>query len=426
MNFFASLFFSIVLFTNLPAWSLPSPAQCSEVYPYQAFKNHLSFLDADRLIDGGLDSLRGALYNLENGQYTAYDLLMVLKMGDPIRLSATQAWNQGRTEKLLWELVEALKDPENRARATIGDLGSTVFFRERVAPWFRLVPSRLLKELVLASSGGSIAKAHPDWVKDLTPRLAELTEALGADSPTVHEIIKRAIDNPRVLNIAYKLESFPPVIQTLLRKTWLVDPLQWGVTIAGFRRMNFQEKNQLIDIDQLQNCGTCPFMARGHFEPFHPPSRGEGTSLITYQGVLIGLIKTTGDPSFLALRNVTNERGERVLFAGGVYLPPIWMLGYLRFSKDGRDLFPLQYLEITEADPLGQSPFSFYPLTFTKSPVEIQQLQGVISRAHLNSSSIRRGYELPMGGKEEISGEPFKQAIRILRHRAQERKGLTP
>lgn len=192
--------------------------------------------------------------------------------------------------------------------------------------------------------------------------------------------------------------------------------------IEASRLLSSEDKIQLEANKDLIACGTCPEMARGHFEPFFKDNAGKGTALILYQGELIGLLKTTGDPSFLALRDVKNQNGELVLLTGGVYLPPLWMQNKLEVSGPGMSPHPLQFLDFFTSNQKTETlePLSFYPKMFTKAPLESHQMSTSFQSWNSpTNGSIRQSFGFSLSPVEIIKGQEFKLGITELRSRAE-------
>ena len=68
----------------------------------------------------------------------------------------------------------------------------------------------------------------------------------------------------------------------------------------------------------LARGGWCDEMSTGHLKSLTDPRRLPPRPVFV-DGVLVGVIKRRGDPSMLALRNITDARGRLVLVTGGVY-----------------------------------------------------------------------------------------------------------
>ncbi len=414
--------FVFILFFIVP---LPSygqgPVRCQSVYRQLGFQDIFSHLSVTRILDRSDPDVQGTYARLRQGSIRESDLLNLFYLGDPVRIAASRNWSQKSTEDILWRMVEVLNRPDIQSQVRRGELRFTRFFSQSSLPWLELVPRPLLEALVASSLGGNMAQAPGRSVEALAPRFVDLLEMLGPESPTLQALAVRVVDSPRVLGVSSRWSDLPQEAQLRFNENWRLDTHNEAMVWPESRLLTYRQKQQMLKAEELQLCGNCPEMARGHFLPFMPGRNGQGTSLIFYQGELIGLLKTTGDPSFMALRDVVNSAGDLVLVTGGVYMPPRWMQELLQINGSSEAVAPLQRIEISEAQPFGLEPFGFYPIMFTKSPVELWQASGFpsfLGKPRNREPSIRRSYGFPLGGHEVLRGTDFKRGVEELRNRA--------
>ncbi len=418
--------FTLVYVLALSAAPTAGAPLCSQVFTARSFESLKSSNQSLDFSDLGsrtfLYDLREAFSRLEEGTAQQKDLLVILQYGDPVSIAATLKWSQPKTESVLWDIVRLLESPNIQPQVLAGDIVTQHFFRENLTPWFDLVPQSLLSRLVVASLGGRIAEASSLNASAILGRLPELQKVLGVESPVILELALRAVQKPRSLSLAPEIHRFPEQVQQQFTENWRVNSEQPELVLPGVSLLSHAAKSQLVQQKDWVDCGTCPYMARGHFEPFFKNNAGQGTTLVLQQGELLGLLKTTGDPSFLALRDIKNERGDRVLLTGGVYVPPLWMLNKIQVSVHPMAPHPLQTLDLSsfKIDTMGKDPLAFYPMVFSKAPLELNQiLGGMFADMPSTEGSIRESYGFSMGPVENVKGQEFKNGILELRDRAQ-------
>jgi hypothetical protein len=112
--------------------------------------------------------------------------------------------------------------------------------------------------------------------------------------------------------------------------------------------------------------GTCSDMSNGHIlslrllpEPksisWEMEQNDATPVLIVMNGIVLGSVKQSGDPSFLALRNVVDEEGHLVLAMGGVYRLAKSLLQEIKHNKT----VTLGRWKILKVDQLRVQPATF-------------------------------------------------------------------
>lgn len=92
-----------------------------------------------------------------------------------------------------------------------------------------------------------------------------------------------------------------------------------------------------------EHAGNCQYMTSGHIKSLGLGGRGregddwKNSVIIRVRGKVVGSLKLTGDPSMIALRNVTDEQGNLVLVIGGVYFLPKDLVEKLRNLTAGKE-----------------------------------------------------------------------------------------
>lgn len=167
-------------------------------------------------------------------------------------------------------------------------------------------------------------------------------------------ILKPLISKPTFLKNSLYFDSFSAVTRARIQKQWgYASPTSEDLVlnIDFFSSSEDYESNGMF-------CGTCDDMPPAFFSTLKKKMQDVDSSqsiLVKAGRAPIGLIKKDGtDPSFLALRNVRNKKGELILVKGGVYAVHTDFESYAwRGSLN-----------------INSVPFSerrFYPLTFMRS-----------------------------------------------------------
>ena len=153
----------------------------------------------------------------------------------------------------------------------------------------------------------------------LRARFFDRLKAVTDDRPSLH----RQEDHWRTLDHV-SLDDLPEDDHRLVRRNWLRDRRYPARRDDSVRTVSFG----------VRDAFTCEDMAFRHLSSILPKNAsaylgrkaGPPPFVIRLNGYVIGLVKTVGDPSMLAIRNIVDGSGHRTLMMGGVYRIPhvVW------------------------------------------------------------------------------------------------------
>lgn len=165
------------------------------------------------------------------------------------------------------------------------------------------------------------------------------------------------------------LEDSPAVLQFLN----FVDPQSlplefvrqinhlWKIPDTALSKLDVEESAISLVKHTDYRCGQCAFMMMGHRgsliegeKRIFPTTRYGRAILIRLNGKIIGSVKGSTDPSFLALRNVRSAKtSQNILWAGGVYQTDSTLAKLVRIQLENfEDDFPVIDVKSITLKPL--------------------------------------------------------------------------
>lgn len=169
-------------------------------------------------------------------------------------------------------------------------------------------------------------------------------------APSVDSIIQPMLELPTFLKNMAFYEKFSSITRRRIRNQWGYSP---GASSSITAEISLFQLTP--DFEKwVVSCGRCPDLP----ETFQTSLLLKKYDIKSKAGVLVkagsdvlGMIKNSGDRSFLAFRNVRDSQGRIVLVKGGVYAPH-------------RLMAPDRHMSVVQLNSLPTAARQFYPMTY--------------------------------------------------------------